>query len=303
MLKMWLIIFIILQLIFIRSTFQVSIREISGQAAETVLKTNNSSGGCANGYCSLSDNLIALNSTQGFKLLANGKTYAFFQLINNFETQIESTWCALGAIVTVLNSLHIEKPYTFGSGGNQLRYFTQQYLMDNNSCTSAIIKSHPSMPGLDLDEVQQILKCLNVDSDLYLSNETADTKLKEIFKLTYVPNRYVVVNFQRGKIYQAPYKGAHYSPLGAYNEENDRVLVMDVARYKYPPVWVKTQDMINALNTTTRQGKSRGLLIVNGPWYDESVKVSGIIPNNSHKPLLLFALFICLFYKDALLSV
>ena len=31
----------------------------------------------------------------------------------------------------------------------------------------------------------------------------------------------------------------HFSPLGGYNEAEDLVLVLDTARFKYPPHWVK----------------------------------------------------------------
>ena len=32
-----------------------------------------------------------------------------------------------------------------------------------------------------------------------------------------------------------------HSPLGAYDEKADRFLILDVARYKYPPVWVTAE--------------------------------------------------------------
>ncbi len=48
------------------------------------------------------------------------------------------------------------------------------------------------------------------------------------------------------------------------------VLVMDVARYKYPPVWVRTEDLFNAIHThnievvnhVRTEGKYRGYTTV-----------------------------------------
>lgn len=44
----------------------------------------------------------------------------------------------------------------------------------------------------------------------------------------------MISNFARQGLEE--HGGGHFSPLGAYNEANDAVLVMDVARYK---VWVE----------------------------------------------------------------
>ena len=44
-------------------------------------------------------------------------------------------------------------------------------------------------------------------------------------------------------------------PLG------DRVLILDVARYRYPPVWVRSIDLWRALRTIDpSSGRSRGLV-------------------------------------------
>ena len=57
--------------------------------------------------------------------------------------------------------------------------------------------------------------------------------------------------------------GGHISPLGAYDEKKDRFLILDVARYKYPPVWVKASDLFDAMNTTdaSNGGKTRGYVV------------------------------------------
>jgi hypothetical protein len=44
------------------------------------------------------------------------------------------------------------------------------------------------------------------------------------------------VNYQRGALGQK--ESGHISPLAAYNAASDRFLILDVAAYKYPPVWV-----------------------------------------------------------------
>ena len=64
---------------------------------------------------------------------------------------------------------------------------------------------------------------------------------------------YVIVNVYRSKMHE--HKGGHMSPLAAYDKRTDRFLFMDVSRYKYPPVWVKTQDLWNVMNTKDNHSK------------------------------------------------
>jgi protoporphyrinogen oxidase len=75
-------------------------------------------------------------------------------------------------------------------------------------------------------------------------------------------NGFVIVNFLRRALGEEI--GGHISPLGAYDEKSDRFLILDVARYKYPPVWVKTADLFDAMNTpdSDNDNKTRGYVLV-----------------------------------------
>ena len=59
--------------------------------------------------------------------------------------------------------------------------------------------------------------------------------------------------------------GGHMSPIAAFDETTDRVLIADVSRYKYPPVWATLASVFNAMNTTdVGSGMSRGWVVL-GP--------------------------------------
>ncbi|KAF4734739.1 hypothetical protein FOZ62_025866, partial [Perkinsus olseni] len=55
----------------------------------------------------------------------------------------------------------------------------------------------------------------------------------------------------------------HFSPIGAYHAASDSVLVLDVARFKYPPHWIKLPRLVKAMypidNAT---GNSRGYIVL-----------------------------------------
>lgn len=53
--------------------------------------------------------------------------------------------------------------------------------------------------------------------------------------------------------------GGHFSPIGGYHASTDSALVLDVARFKYPPYWVALSDLWRAsLKVDEETGKSRG---------------------------------------------
>ena len=70
----------------------------------------------------------------------------------------------------------------------------------------------------------------------------------------------MIINYLRMAIGQE--RGGHISPLAAYDAETDRFLILDVARYKYPPVWVTASDLFDAMNTpdADNENETRGCL-------------------------------------------
>jgi Phytochelatin synthase len=55
--------------------------------------------------------------------------------------------------------------------------------------------------------------------------------------------------------------------LAAYDTKSDRFLILDVARYKYPPVWVKASELFDAMNTADadNEEKTRGFVLISKP--------------------------------------
>ncbi|KAK6019952.1 hypothetical protein OSTOST_14400 [Ostertagia ostertagi] len=69
--------------------------------------------------------------------------------------------------------------------------------------------------------------------------------------------RVIVASYDRSQLEQTG--TGHFSPLGAFHAKSDRVLIMDVARFKYPPHWVELKQLQKAMcsiDPTTR--KTRG---------------------------------------------
>jgi hypothetical protein len=72
------------------------------------------------------------------------------------------------------------------------------------------------------------------------------------------PGRGMAVNYLRGALGQEG--RGHTSPLAAYHPESDRFLILDVSRYRYPPVWVRARGLFAAMNTEAGRN-SRGYVV------------------------------------------
>jgi hypothetical protein len=75
------------------------------------------------------------------------------------------------------------------------------------------------------------------------------------------PDNFVLVNYQREVLGQR--RVGHISPIAAYDEESDLVLILDAASYNYPPTWVPLAQMHSAMATIdSASGKARGFVEV-----------------------------------------
>lgn len=71
----------------------------------------------------------------------------------------------------------------------------------------------------------------------------------------------LVVSYTREALGQSG--DGHFSPIGGYHEGTDRVLIMDVARYKYPPHWVDVASLFDGMRQLDNvTGRPRGLLLM-----------------------------------------
>ena len=71
----------------------------------------------------------------------------------------------------------------------------------------------------------------------------------------------LVASYSRAAIGQTG--DGHFSPLAAYHAASDSVLVLDVARFKYPPYWVALADLRRAMDPLDHvTGRPRGYFLV-----------------------------------------
>lgn len=72
----------------------------------------------------------------------------------------------------------------------------------------------------------------------------------------------------------------HFSPVGGYHAESDMVLILDTARFKYPPHWVPLKGLYQAMaHVDSATSQPRGFLKIRANPRLESVMFTLNQPN------------------------
>lgn len=209
----------------------------------------------------LPPNLIAAASPagEGYFLEAEARA-AYFPLVDNFVTQKNQAFCGVATSVMVLNALQLPAPAV--PEYDPYRTFTQDNVF--SAATEAVIPADTIREmGMTLDQLGAFIATQPVTVKIH---HAADASLEAFRNAArdYLskPGHFVVVNYLRKAIGQE--KGGHISPLAAYDAKSDRFLILDVARYKYPPVWVTAADLFAAMNTidSDNQNRTRGYVLI-----------------------------------------
>jgi hypothetical protein len=209
----------------------------------------------------LAPDLIDLTSRHGEQLLLESDARRpYLPLTAHFVTQKNQAYCGVASISMVLNALGLPAPVTpeyapFG-------LFTQDNVL--NEATERILpQAVLAKQGMTLDQLGALLEVHSVKASVWHASDISLRAFRHLAVHTLAqPGQHVLVNYLRKSIGQE--RGGHISPIAAYDAESDRFLILDVSRYKYPPIWVKAHQLYDAMNTpdSDNQNRSRGFVIV-----------------------------------------
>jgi hypothetical protein len=183
----------------------------------------------------------------------------YWQLAPNFAAQITQSYCSVASAITVLNSMPIAKPV-------DPTYAPYAYFTQHNFFTPEVVKVISPQTVLEMgmtrDEMVATLNRQGVRASSIAGDTFSDESLRTLLKKALGDDgRFVLANYYRGTLGQVG--GGHWSALAAYDAKSDSVLILDVAKYKYPPAWVSISLLREAIATTDKtSNKPRGLVIV-----------------------------------------
>mmetsp|Transcript_15695 Transcript_15695/g.49113 ORF Transcript_15695/g.49113 Transcript_15695/m.49113 type:complete len:250 (-) Transcript_15695:70-819(-) len=201
---------------------------------------------------------VELNSTAGFEVLTRSLHRSYLQVAIHFETQASESLCGIASIAAVFNALAVE-PTPVDPTYSPYSYWTQATIV-NDSCVAAV--HDPSYGSTRSQLAAMVSTCYEVD----VLNVSAPSSLDVARTLVVEALRddaetHLVANFDRAGLDEAG--GGHFSPIVAYDVLDDLVLMLDVAKYKYPPLWLPLDDLLAAMaDDDPISSEPRGFLVL-----------------------------------------
>ncbi len=209
----------------------------------------------------------------------------FFRLAHHYKPQVNPAACGQAAATVVLSAIYelnqkpfpvIEEwPITIADKKYPLQYrlinesnffnATTDKALDRRVISMKISKKDGSFSGgIDIDELQKMLKIHGVKSKMVNVENFSDENLNKfrnlVKEVVNSDKEFLVLNYDHS------YKGlmgGHFSPVAAYDEKSDSVLMLDVAAHRNPWIWINLSDIYHAMNTKNyAQTAYRGYLIV-----------------------------------------
>jgi hypothetical protein len=204
--------------------------------------------------------VIYWDSTAGRALRARIPAEAdYWQLIPTFAVQNTQSYCSVASAITVLNAMPIKKPI-------DPTYAPYAYFTQSNYFTPDVIKIISPQTvlqmGMTREQMTETLAAQGVLAKSIAGDTLNDDDLRTLLQKALLDDgQFVLANYFRATLGQVG--GGHWSVLAAFDAQSDRVLILDVAKYKYPPVWVGISTLRQAIATMdTTSNKTRGLVIV-----------------------------------------
>ncbi len=207
---------------------------------------------------------IPLPAPQGQRLLMQSRERADYgPLAQEFVTQANLAYCGVASAVMVLNSLEIPAPAAAGYG--PYRFWTQENVFEAAAPRQVVGPEVVRRQGMTLAELAGLLASHGVTVERIHGDRLSLDAFRRLLRRNLAEGGdRLLVNYDRRSLGQTG--GGHISPLASYHAPSDRVLILDVARYRYPSVWVPAAALWRAMRTLdTTSGRSRGLVTIRKP--------------------------------------
>ena len=245
------------------------------------------------GKSQFSDSMVIVNwyDPEGITRLANSKYREDFnQLAHFFAPQVWVSFCGIASATMVLNAMRVPQktapanpklafklPKVWGGKIKNFHFYTQETFFTSRA---EKVKSHDLValknrtpdnendpkafsPGVTLAELKELLIAHDAKVDLYYASKLSPEGVTEFRQhlIKYLAERdhFIIANFHGRSL--GMNSGGHISPLGAYDQKTDSILVLDVASSKRPWIWVDVDDFYFGMHQ--KDGENyRGYLVV-----------------------------------------
>ncbi|KAF8954686.1 hypothetical protein BGZ46_002843 [Entomortierella lignicola] len=200
--------------------------------------------------------LISITSVAGRKLFREmmlaGTSECFFSIFTSFNTQSDPAFCGVSSLSMVLNALEID-PRRQWRG--VWRWYSEEHL---DCCASIDVMKQK---GITFNQFWCLAKCHAEVVAKPAENHTLEEFRRDVQTIASSEGSHIVLSFSRAALGQTG--SGHFSPIGGYHAEEDKVLVLDCARFKYPPFYATIQELWESFQPIDPEtGKCRGYFLI-----------------------------------------
>lgn len=222
----------------------------------------------------LPESCVAFSSKRGRLLLGQALQEkglkSYFPLAENFITQSEPAFCGIGSLAMSLNGLGIDPGKTWKG---VWRWYDE-------AMVECCVPLSTFNDGISFEDYGNLARCNGCDAQQWRADESNLGHFRSIVRRVTLEDsastsssdaqdevesgrtsEVLTVAYQRRVLEQTG--DGHFSPVGAFVPSEDMVLVMDVARFKYPPHWVPLELLWEAMSSINEwNGRSRGYFLL-----------------------------------------
>jgi len=186
----------------------------------------------------------------------------YIPLVTYMVSEEVVTFCGPATVTIVANSLGLTAPEATRWAPYHL--WTEDALFRAAGQKPKIFGEVMSA-GLTLAELGEFITNVGMKPEVHFASDLSEDSFRDLVKATLAdPRKRLIVNYDRQEFGEIG--TGHISPIGAYDAATDSVLILDVARYKYPPKWVPLAGMLAAMMHDDPSSKlSRGTVVISLP--------------------------------------
>jgi glutathione gamma-glutamylcysteinyltransferase len=158
----------------------------------------------------------------------------------------------LGSLVVALNALAVD-PGRVWKG--PWRWFSEDLL----DCCVPL--ADVRLRGVDMDELACLASCNGADVEVRRADRSTLANWRSALATAARGDAVILAAYDRSALGQTG--SGHFSPIGGYHATRDMALILDVARFKYPPHWAPAERLWNAMHAVDPStGQSRGWIVI-----------------------------------------
>lgn len=228
--------------------------------------------------------VTAYNSESGIMRLTNSQyKTAFYSLSTHYSPQSNILSCGIASAVIMLNTVYASIGKTPPLSKTGSWYIPEDNAIDGNftwtedNFFNDNVKGYLNkeviygrekvngqyVVGVSLDQLTTALNLQGLTAEkinVKTSTDADITAFRVLLKqLLANPSKYIIVNYNLNVM--SALNGGHFSPLAAYDEGSDSVLILDTWNAFAPWTWVKVYDLYKSMNTTDGDNY-RGYILV-----------------------------------------